>query len=66
MIYAVTGTIVAVFLFIVWLMKRFRKDGANEQIAEEAVQHSEETRPINEMENEVDEGYDKKHYRANP
>lgn len=60
MIYAISIVSIGVIFFIVWLIKRSRKDGANEQIAEEAVQHSEETREINEMENKVDEEFQKK------
>jgi len=65
MIYAISIVSVGVMAFIVWLIRRSRKDGANAQIAEEAVQHSEETRAINEMENKVDEEFEKKRPSGN-
>ena len=64
MIWAISGTAIAVMLFLFWIIRKSRQDGANENLSETAVQHSEEIREINEMENQIDEDSEKKRPRT--
>lgn len=60
MIYFLGFLLIFLIVFYVRSKRQSREDGKNEQLAETAVEHSEETRSINEMENRIDEDFDKK------